>query len=56
MVNGEATAAAEESLGKALLTPETALLRLASQTQLVGRWFFEIKYLRNVVVAVWKPI
>jgi hypothetical protein len=43
MVNGKATAPAEESLRKALLAPEVTLLRLASEAQMNSWWFFKIE-------------
>ena len=56
VVDGKATVLAEESLRKALLAPEVTLLRLASHTQLISWWFFKIKDLRNVLIAIWKPL
>lgn len=55
-MNGETTTLAEEGIRKALLAPEGPLLRLAPEAQLAGRWFFEIKDLRNVAVAQWEPL
>ena len=55
-VDSETTGAAEQTLGDTLLAPEITLLRMASQTQLIGWWFFKIEDLSSVTVPKLKTL